>query len=134
MPRPEPRGEEAVRRRFKAGGKPVRTRRRKAATLKRGNGPKAVGGRRSSAGGLNKKVALLARERDEALEQLTATSEVLHLMSGSHGELSRVFDTILTNAARLCWANFGILSLYEGGDTFRVAAMHNAPPVFAELR
>jgi hypothetical protein len=39
---------------------------------------------------------------------------VLRLLSGSHSDLARLFDTILANATHLCQANFGILSLYEG--------------------
>ena len=62
-----------------------------------------------------------------------ATSEVLHLLSGSHGDLDHLFHTILANATNLCQANFGTLSLYEG-DAFRIVAMHNVPPGLAELR
>jgi len=58
-----------MRRRSGAGGEPIKTRRRKAAPLKRGSLPKDAR-RRGSAAGLNKNVALLTRERDEALEQL----------------------------------------------------------------
>ena len=79
-------------------------------------------------------VARLTRELNEALEQQTATAGVLHLISGSRGDLARVFETILANATRLCEANFGMLSLYEGDGCFHVVAMHNAPPAFAELR
>jgi len=62
-----------------------------------------------------------------------ATSEVLRLLSGSHGDLNHLFDTVLANATNLCEANFGTLSLCEG-DAFRIVAMHNVPPVLAELR
>jgi hypothetical protein len=55
------------------------------------------------------------------------------LLSGSHGDLNRLFDTILTNATNLCQANFGTLHLYEG-DAFRVVAQHNVPPAYAEFR
>ena len=69
----------------------------------------------------------------EALEQQTATSEVLQVISSSPGELEPVFKTILANATHICEANFGNLLLYDGRQ-FRVAAMHGAPPAWAELR
>ena len=73
------------------------------------------------------------RDLNDALDQLKATSEVLHLMSGSQGDLAGLFKTILTNATRLSKANFGILTLREG-DAFRIVATHNAPRAFADLR
>ncbi|MEJ2377120.1 MAG: GAF domain-containing protein, partial [Pseudolabrys sp.] len=73
------------------------------------------------------------RERDEALERETASADVLRLISSSRGEPAPVFDAILENATRICHANFGTLYLCEG-DAFRVAAMHNVPPAFAEAR
>ena len=75
----------------------------------------------------------LKRERDEALKQLAATSEVLSVISRSAGELQSVFETILANATRICAAKFGTLYLRDG-DSFRAAAFHNAPPAFIEAR
>jgi signal transduction histidine kinase/putative methionine-R-sulfoxide reductase with GAF domain len=69
----------------------------------------------------------------EALEQQTATSEVLGVISSSPGELQPVFDTMLANATRLCEAKFGTLYLRDG-DGFHAASLHNAPPAFAENR
>jgi len=69
----------------------------------------------------------------ESLEQQTATSEVLGVISSSPGDLQPVFTAMLTNATRICGAKFGIMWLVEG-DGFRVAALHNAPPAFAEAR
>ena len=73
------------------------------------------------------------RELSESLEQQTATSEVLKVISSSPGELEPVFETMLANAVRVCGAKFGAMQLYNEG-TFRTVAMHNVPPAFAELR
>ena len=67
----------------------------------------------------------------EALEQQTATSEVLQVISRSPGELEPAFTTILGNAVRICRAKFGTLYLCEG-DGFRAVVTHNAPPAYAE--
>ena len=76
-----------------------------------------------------------ARTRDlsEALEQQTATSEVLKVISSSPGELGPVFNAMLENAVRICSANFGNLWLREGNN-FRIGATHGAPPAYAEAR
>jgi GAF domain-containing protein len=81
---------------------------------------------------VSEQVALYKRERDEALERETATSEVLHLISKSPGNLELVFRSLLENATRICQANFANLHFYEG-DAFRVVATHNAPPEWAEV-
>ena len=122
-----------MRRRSRAGGEPVKTRRRKTVTLKRRNAPKAVVRRSSSAVGQETKVALLTHERDEALEQLSAASEVLKVISSSPGDLKSVFEAMLENATRICEAKFGTLFRSEG-DAFRCVALHNAPPLYAEMR
>src|SRR5262249_52759098 len=69
----------------------------------------------------------------EALEQQTATSEVLKIISASPGELQPVFNALLENAVRLCEAKFGTLYLCEG-DALRTIAMYGAPAAFAEAR
>src|SRR5262249_31198993 len=70
-------------------------------------------------------------ELSEALDQQTATSEVLRVISSSPGELKPVFETMLANATRLCDAKFGVLNLYDG-DAFRIVALYNVPPAYAE--
>jgi hypothetical protein len=59
----------------------------------------------------------------ESLEQQTATSEVLRVISSSPGELGPVFQTMLVNRVQLCHAKFGIVWLAEG-DRFRSVALH----------
>ena len=78
-------------------------------------------------------VQTLTKELMESLEQQTATSSVLEVISGSPDNLQPVFQAILDNATRICEAKFGNLALYEHG-VFRDAALHNPPPAFAELR
>jgi two-component system NtrC family sensor kinase len=116
-----------MRRRSKTGGKAIKTQRRKTFASK------ATPGRRSPGAGKETNVARLTRERDEALEQQTATSEVLKFISGSPSELKPVFDAILERATRICEAKFGTMWLREG-DAFRVVALHNAPPAYEERR
>ena len=75
----------------------------------------------------------LLNELRESLQQQTATSEVLKVISSSPGELEPVFSAILENATRICEAKFGNLFLYEGG-VFRTAALYGAAPAWAEAR
>jgi two-component system, NtrC family, sensor kinase len=75
----------------------------------------------------------LLNELRDSLQQQTATSEVLQVISSSPGELEPVFQAILENATRICEASFGNLLLSEG-SAFRVAAMHGAPLAWDELR
>src|SRR5262249_8628217 len=69
----------------------------------------------------------------EALEQQTATSEVLKVISSSPGELEPVFRSILEKATHICQAKFGGLYFYDS-DGFRPVALHNAPPAYAATR
>src|SRR5215813_9314407 len=122
-----------MKRRSKAGGEQVKGRRPKTPEPKRRNMPKTASRPHSTLAAGKTEVARLTRELSEERKQRTATSEVLHLLSGSHGDPTRLFETILTNATKLCQANFGALFLCEA-DAFRIVAQHNAPPAYAELR
>ena len=82
---------------------------------------------------LSDEVQARTKELTEAMEQQTATSEVLGVISSSPGELQPVFEAMLANATRLCEARFGALSLYDG-EEFRNVATHNVPLAFAEVR
>jgi signal transduction histidine kinase len=143
-----------MRRRSRAGGEPTKAQRRKTSTRKSRIAAKAVRSRNSSAAGEERKVARLIRERDEALqrqsttaientrllnelreslEQQTATSEVLEVISSSPGELQPVFAIMLENAVRICDARFGNIYRWDG-DAVHLVATHNTPPAFAEAR
>ena len=99
-------------------------------TLKRRNAPKVAHRRKPSAADAGK-IALLEHKLNEALEQQTATSEILKVISGSPGHLEPVFKAMLEKAVRICEAKFGVLWLCENGG-FRLVAQRNTPPAFAE--
>src|ERR1035437_5612841 len=122
-----------MKQRDKAGGKAVKARRRNTLTLKRRNAPKAVRRRKPSAADANEKIALLEHRLRESLQEQTATSEVLKVISSSPNDLEPVFQAVLANATRICGAKFGTLYLYEG-DAFYATAFHNAPLAFVEAR
>jgi two-component system, NtrC family, sensor kinase len=73
------------------------------------------------------------RELSESLEQQTATSEVLKIISSSPGELEPVFNAMLANATRICEATFGNLWLFEG-NAFRAVAVHGTQSFVDNMR
>jgi class 3 adenylate cyclase len=75
--------------------------------------------------------ARLLNELRESLQQQTATSDVLRVISSSPGELEPVFKAILAKAVRLCQAGLGNLFLCEGKEAFRIIALHGASPAYA---
>ena len=120
-------------RRSKAGGEPIKGRRRKAPEPKLRNAPKVQARAKLSLATEETEVARLNRELNEALDRQNATSEVLRVISSSRGDLAPVFDAVLQNATRICRAKFGIMNFPEPGGV-RCVAMHNVPEAFAELR
>src|SRR5262249_49209713 len=73
----------------------------------------------------------LVNELRESLQQQTATSEVLQVISSSPGTVQPVFEAMLEHATRICEAAFGSMLLREG-NMFRRVALHNAPQNYAQ--
>jgi transcriptional regulator with GAF, ATPase, and Fis domain len=69
----------------------------------------------------------------EALEQQTATSDVLQVISRSPSDLEPVFSTMLEKAVRICDADFGNIYRWDA-DALRLVATCNTPPAFADAR
>ena len=120
-----------MKRRSKAGGEPIKRRRPTTPKPTRRNAPKVEIRSKPSPVAEEKEVALLARERDQALEQQTAASEVLRVIRASPGELELVFQAMLERAVRLCEAKFGNIYRWDG-EALHILASHNTPPAFAE--
>ena len=108
-------------------GETMKNRRSKPTAPKRRHAPKAARRRKSSAADANVKIALLEHKLNEALQQQTATSEVLRVISSSPGDLQPVFDAMLANATKLCEASYGAMWLWDG-SSIRAAALHGALP------
>src|SRR5215472_10634951 len=111
----------------------IKSRRRKPAAPKRASGIGIARPPGSSAAGLEAKATRLAIELSESLEQQTATSEVLRVISNSHGELEPVFRATLEKAVRICEAKFGNIYRWDG-DALSLVATHNTPLSLIENR
>lgn len=119
-----------MKRRSRGGGQPSKPRRDALAPTISRSEPGVAGRRAAVVANQKTEISKLARERDEALEQLSAASEILSVISSSPGKPEPVFQAILEHATRICEARFGVLNLYNG-DAFHRVALHNTPSQFA---
>jgi GAF domain-containing protein len=116
----------------KSGRETTKLRGRSALPVARHRGPTAADLQKQ----LDQRTRELAEAQKhlaEALEQQTATSDVLRVISSSSGELAPVFESLLASAKHLCGAEFGIILLREG-DAFRTVALHGATAEYTEAR
>ena len=120
-----------MKRRSKVSSQPAKVRRRKTSKLKRRSALNEASRATTSTVGKDEQIVRLTHERDEALEQQTATSEVLRVISASPGELEPVFQAMLERAVRICDAKFGNIYSWDG-EALHILASHNTPPAFAE--
>src|ERR1700726_97438 len=124
-----------MKRRSRAGGEPVKARRRRAATLKHRNAPKSARRRSSSAAGQETEVARLTRELNESLERQAATADVLNVISRSTLDLEKVLNTLVESAARLCEADKGAILRPTGRDaSYYIAASYRHTPEWTEYQ
>jgi hypothetical protein len=72
-------------------------------------------------------------ELTDSLEQQTASSEVLQVISRSPGDVEPVFASMLENAVRICDAKFGNIFRWDG-DALHLVAAHSTPPAMVEAR
>ena len=128
-----------MKRRSRAGGEPIKARRRKTPEPKRRDAPKAVPRSNSSPTTEKTEVARLTRENAgllselrECLQQRTATAEVLSIISRSTFDLAKVLNTVLELGARLSKADKGVILRAAGNASYYAAATYRHTPEFIE--
>ena len=128
-----------MKRRSRSGGEPIKRRRRKTAAPKHRNAPKVVARSNSSDNEQETEVARLTRELRqrttdlaEALEQQTATADILRVISSSPSEIQPVLEAIVQTAAELCAAEYSILFRLRDGK-YHVACSNKAGTEFVKF-
>ena len=128
-----------MKRRSRAGGKPIKGRRRKDPEPKRRSAAKAVPRSNSAPSTEKTEVARLARENAgllsdlrEGQQQRTATAEVLSIISRSNFDLAKVLNTVLELGARLSKADKGVILRAAGNGGYYAAATYRHSPEFVE--
>jgi hypothetical protein len=121
----------AMKRRSRAGRKPAKARPRRASKPKGRSAPKALPHRRAPPA-RETEVARLTRELNEALEQQTAVSEVLRVMSQSDFELQSTLRGVAQTAARLCRSDGAVIFQLESG-VYHFAGGYSLSPAFLEI-
>jgi transcriptional regulator with GAF, ATPase, and Fis domain len=123
-----------MKRRSRAGGEPIKGRRRKTPEPKRSNVPKAIVPTTEKT-----EVARLTRENTGLLSELremcaarTATAEVLSIISRSTFDLAKVLNTVLELGARLSKADKGVILRAAGNASYYAAATYRHTPEFIE--
>jgi GAF domain-containing protein len=122
---------EAMRRQSRSSGKPVKSQGRRTVGSKRANAPKAATGRKSLAGE-EPEVARLRRELNEALEQQSATADVLRMISSSPNDIQPVLEAIMRTAGELCAAEYAMLFRLRDG-AYHVACSNNAAEEYVKF-
>ena len=115
----------------RAAGYPMKNRKRPPTKPKRRNSPRVAHTPTSSAAGEKMEVARLKRELKEALEQQTATGEILASISGSMTDAKPVFDAIVRNLLRLFGTRFAVVQVLHDGIIHMPAA--DGQPGFERL-
>ena len=121
-----------MKRRSRAGGKRVKTRRHKAVALKRSNTSKAMRRVSSASTGDETEISRLRRQLSEPLEQQTATADVLKIISRSTFNLQTVLGSLIETAARLCGAHRAVI-FRRDGDSYHGVAFYNTSPELVDF-